>query len=134
MRHQDSARPVGLTALDFARFDQTAAHHARAPGSSTVLVDTIDRGQAPLCEPDPDLLPQLRRRERGYRHDGLRPFSRFLRREPRTSGDGKAGDKGCRRSETGLERIARLAAARIAPNARAIDTAGLPLPAILDAR
>lgn len=90
-------------------------------------------GQAPLREPDLDLLPLLGR-ERAYRHDELRSFPRFLRREPRTSGDGNAADKDCRRLETGLERIARLAAARVAPNARAIDTARLPPSAILGAR
>jgi hypothetical protein len=78
MRHQDRARPVGLAALDLASFDQTAAHHAGTAGASTVLVDPIHRGQAPLGEPDPDLLPQLLRRERGHRHDRLRPFSRFM--------------------------------------------------------
>lgn len=74
MGYQDRARPVGLVALDLASLDQTAAHHAGTAGASAVLVDPIDRGQPPLGEPHPDLLPQLLRRERGHRHDRLRPF------------------------------------------------------------
>lgn len=81
-----------------------------------------------------DLLPHLPRRKRGYVMTGCVPFPRFLRLEPGTLGNGKAGDKSWRRPEAGLELIARLAAARAAPNARAIDTAGLPLPATLGAR
>jgi hypothetical protein len=128
MRHQDRARPVGLVALDLASLDQTAAHHAGTAGASTVLVDPIDRGQPPLGEPDPDLLPQLLRREQGHRHDRLRPLSRFMRREPRTAGAGTAGAGEPRRPETAL-RMARVAAAQVAPKARAIDTAHLPRPA-----
>jgi hypothetical protein len=128
MRHQDRARPVGLVALDLASLDQTAAHHAGTAGASTVLVDPIDRGQPPLGQPDPDLLSQLLGREQGHRHDRLRPFPRFLRREPRTAGAGTAGARERRRPEAAL-RMARLAAAKVAPKARAIDTARLFLPA-----
>lgn len=79
-------------------------------------------------------LPHLLRRMRRYVATGCIPIPRFLRLAPRTLANGKAGEKGWRRPEGALERIARLAAARAAPNARAIDTVGLPLPATLAAR